>query len=63
MTTEIPRWIKSSYSDNGGDCVEAAVNLAGPFGLVPVRDSKHAHSPVLAFPTPAWSTFVNFLKH
>ncbi|MFF1581753.1 DUF397 domain-containing protein, partial [Streptomyces sp. NPDC058283] len=29
MTNE-PRWFKSSYSDNGGDCVEAATNLAAP---------------------------------
>lgn len=27
MTNEAPRWFKSSYSDNGGDCVEVAANL------------------------------------
>ncbi|MFD4593178.1 DUF397 domain-containing protein, partial [Streptomyces rubiginosohelvolus] len=28
MTTESPRWFKSSYSSNGGDCIEVAANLA-----------------------------------
>ncbi len=37
MTTE-PRWTKSSYSDNGGNCVEVAANFAA-YGTVPVRDS------------------------
>jgi hypothetical protein len=27
VTTESPRWFKSSYSNNGGDCVEVATNL------------------------------------
>ncbi|MFF2597684.1 DUF397 domain-containing protein, partial [Streptomyces californicus] len=40
MTTETPRWFTSSYSDNGGACVEVATNLATPHGIVPVRDSK-----------------------
>lgn len=39
MTTrsDSPRWFKSSYSDNGGNCVEVALNLPA---TVPVRDSK-----------------------
>ncbi|MFD4995836.1 DUF397 domain-containing protein [Streptomyces buecherae] len=56
MTTQ-PRWIKSSYSSNGGACVEVATNLAS-HGTVPVRDSKDPHGPTLIFDTSAWSTFV-----
>ncbi|KOG88343.1 toxin-antitoxin system, toxin component, partial [Streptomyces varsoviensis] len=41
MTTESPRWFKSSYSGNGGQCIEIAANLAAPHGTVPVRDSKN----------------------
>ncbi|MYR70007.1 MULTISPECIES: DUF397 domain-containing protein, partial [unclassified Streptomyces] len=47
MTTDSPRWFKSSYSNNGGDCIEVAVNLATSRGVVPVRDSKDPLSPVL----------------
>ncbi|MBC3985532.1 DUF397 domain-containing protein [Streptomyces sp. AC563] len=60
MTTE-PRWTKSSYSDNGGNCVEVAANLAA-YGTVPVRDSKNPHGPALAFDTSAWSAFVAGVK-
>ncbi|QIQ04526.1 DUF397 domain-containing protein [Streptomyces liangshanensis] len=40
MTTPSPRWFTSSYSSNGGNCVEVATNLAATHGIVPVRDSK-----------------------
>ncbi|MFD4995835.1 DUF397 domain-containing protein [Streptomyces buecherae] len=60
MTPE-PHWIKSCYSNNGGDCVEIATNLA-PHGTVPVRDSKDPHGPTLTFEPTAWSTFVTCLK-
>ncbi|MEU3962434.1 DUF397 domain-containing protein [Streptomyces buecherae] len=61
MTTDNPRWIKSSYSDNGGQCVEVAANLAA-HDTVPVRDSKDPHGPTLAFDTTAWSAFVAGIK-
>ncbi|NEE59067.1 DUF397 domain-containing protein, partial [Streptomyces sp. SID8455] len=43
MTTETTtqQWVKSSYSDNGGTCVEWAPHTATATGLVPVRDSKN----------------------
>ncbi|WP_325065107.1 DUF397 domain-containing protein [Streptomyces apocyni] len=54
------QWRKSSYSNaEGGDCVEVADDLPG---LVPVRDSKHRHGPVLMFPATAWVPFVTHLK-
>ncbi|MFE6767373.1 DUF397 domain-containing protein [Streptomyces fimicarius] len=58
MKTESPRWFTSSYSSNGGACVEVAVNLVASRGIVPVRDSKDISSPVLSFPADAFSTFV-----
>ncbi|MFD7744726.1 DUF397 domain-containing protein [Streptomyces sp. NPDC059698] len=58
MTTETPRWFTSSYSNNGGACVEVATNLAAPHGIVPVRDSKDVAGPVLTVASAAFSTFV-----
>ncbi|MGW7295775.1 DUF397 domain-containing protein [Streptomyces xiamenensis] len=63
MTTESPRWFTSSYSNNGGQCVAVAANLAASRGIVPVRDTKHrGNGPVVAFSAPAWSVFVGSLK-
>ncbi|MFD5205965.1 DUF397 domain-containing protein [Streptomyces anulatus] len=58
MTTETPRWYTSSYSGNGGQCVQVATNLATPHGIVPVRDSKNVSGPVLDVPATAFSAFV-----
>ncbi|MFG3404739.1 DUF397 domain-containing protein [Streptomyces sp. NPDC048142] len=58
MTTESPRWFTSSYSNNGGDCVEVAANLAASRGVVPVRDSKNADGPVVNVPVGAFTAFV-----
>ncbi|MEV0279374.1 DUF397 domain-containing protein [Streptomyces sp. NPDC050610] len=64
MTTESPRWFKSSYSNNGGQCVEIAAGLAAarPRGTVLVRDSKNKNGSALAFPTDAWTRFVAAVK-
>ncbi|QKW18852.1 DUF397 domain-containing protein [Kitasatospora sp. NA04385] len=52
-------WRKSSYSANGGNCVE----VSGDFpGTVPVRDSKDPHGPVLLFPAATWSAFVTAVR-
>lgn len=56
--TDSPRWFTSSYSDNGGQCVEVAVNLAASRGIVPVRDSKDAGGAVVTFGTAAFAAFV-----
>ncbi|MFC8695229.1 DUF397 domain-containing protein [Streptomyces parvus] len=58
MTPETPRWFTSSYSENGGQCVEVATNLAAPHGIVPVRDSKNVTGPALTVPAAAFSAFV-----
>ncbi|MHC3428773.1 DUF397 domain-containing protein [Streptomyces sp. DT18] len=57
-----PRWFKSSYSDNGGSCVEVATNLAPAHGIVPVRDSKNPCGPSLALHTSAFTGFVSGVK-
>ncbi|MGW4252911.1 DUF397 domain-containing protein [Streptomyces californicus] len=58
MKTESPRWFTSSYSNNGGNCVEVAANLAAVRGIVPVRDSKMVGGPVVTFPATAFVAFV-----
>lgn len=62
MTTETPRWYKSSYSNNGGNCLEVATNLVAPRGIIPVRDSKNPSGPVLDVPAAAFATFVAGVK-
>lgn len=62
MTTEDPRWFTSSYSSNGGQCIEVAANLVASRGVVPVRDSKDPSGPALAFEVSAWSSFVAAVK-
>ncbi len=55
MTTEAPRWAKSSYSENGGQCVEVATNLLTTHGTVAVRDSKNPNGPILTPAPDAWT--------
>lgn len=62
MTTESPRWFKSSYSNNGGDCIEVAANLAASRGVVPVRDSKDPNGPSLVFSDTTWSAFITSVQ-
>ncbi|MFF4603681.1 DUF397 domain-containing protein [Streptomyces sp. NPDC001339] len=69
MTTNAPtlmtkdlahaHWVKSSYSDNGTNCVEVAHGFPG---AVPVRDSKAPQGPALVFPADGWSSFVAAIK-
>jgi hypothetical protein len=53
------RWRKSSYSGNGGNCVEVGVGLPGK---VAVRDSKDHEGPKLAVSDQAWSEFIEGIK-
>ncbi|MGW3418837.1 DUF397 domain-containing protein [Streptomyces phaeochromogenes] len=49
-------WRKSSYSNGtGGECVEVAPGFPG---VIPVRDSKSQHGPVLLIPSKAWTPFI-----
>jgi hypothetical protein len=49
-------WRKSSYSTNGGNCVEVALNLPG---IVAVRDSKNPDGPALIFTPDEWRAFLS----
>ncbi|MEU1282575.1 DUF397 domain-containing protein [Streptomyces sp. NPDC005805] len=53
-------WRKSSYSNSdGGACVEVSDDF---HAVVPVRDSKVPHGPVLVFPAAGWTSFVGALR-
>jgi hypothetical protein len=64
-------WRKSSFSGNGGNCVEVAwrkssfsgnggdcVEVGWPVTGVAVRDSKNTGGSTMAFPTSGWRTFL-----
>ncbi|MFE6500940.1 DUF397 domain-containing protein [Kitasatospora sp. NPDC057738] len=53
------QWFKSSYSGNGGQCVEVAPGFPG---LAPVRDSKDPDGSALVFPAEAWMSFVTAVR-
>ncbi|MGV9271439.1 Scr1 family TA system antitoxin-like transcriptional regulator [Kitasatospora sp. NPDC003701] len=56
-------WHKSTYSEgDGGNCVEAALNLAETNDVVPVRDSKDRSGPELGFSPDAWTAFVTAVR-
>ncbi|WP_017588117.1 DUF397 domain-containing protein [Nocardiopsis ganjiahuensis] len=51
------RWFKSSYSTNGGDCVEVAEGHN-----VLIRDTKHRQHGHLSFDHQAWAHLLNTLQ-
>lgn len=57
-----PQFFKSSYSSNGGACIEIAANLAVSHGVIPVRDSKNPGGPTLGLTTHAFSAFITGIK-
>ncbi|MQS38214.1 DUF397 domain-containing protein [Streptomyces katsurahamanus] len=63
MTTEPLNWIKSSYSGNGGTCVEWAPEHASATGVVPVRDSKRPTGPVLMLSGHAFTGLVTLARN
>lgn len=54
------KWRKSTYSDNGGNCIETAAGFI--LGTVPVRDSKDPSGPALMFGADAFTAFVDAVK-
>jgi Domain of unknown function (DUF397) len=52
-------WRTSSYSNNGGACVEVADNQPG---IVAVRDSRDRTGPVLVLTPTQWRTFTASLR-
>ncbi|MFE0427451.1 DUF397 domain-containing protein [Streptomyces sp. NPDC058953] len=57
-TTDSPRWFKSSYSGNGGTCVEVAANPVVPRGAVSRRGSQVPDGGRLGDTPQALSAFV-----
>ncbi|GLF99503.1 DUF397 domain-containing protein [Streptomyces yaizuensis] len=55
-------WVKSSYSGGEGECVEWAPAFAVARGMVPVRDSKQAHGPVLMVSPRAFDGLVRLAR-
>lgn len=53
------RWHKSSYSGNGGNCVEVATTP----GRTYIRDTKSRERGMLAVDAPAWRTFIADAKN
>jgi hypothetical protein len=51
-------WRKSSYSGNGGQCVE--VGRVG--SAVAVRDTSDRDGGTLAFTASAWATFLGLVR-
>ncbi|MET8470693.1 DUF397 domain-containing protein [Streptomyces sp. NPDC006422] len=52
-------FVKSSYSNTGGECVEVARNVPR---TVAVRDSKDADGPIVRFTPAGWTRFVEELR-
>ncbi|MGC5399118.1 DUF397 domain-containing protein [Streptomyces sp. DT20] len=55
---EAAAWRKSSYSGQGGDCIE----VAGLTARTAVRDSKNPTGPALILGNRAWAAFVEDAK-
>ncbi|MFJ6720551.1 DUF397 domain-containing protein [Streptomyces sp. NPDC091259] len=53
-------WAKSSYSSDGGNCIEVAAGQIT--GAMPVRDSKQPAGPAVVFSDSIWGAFVDAVK-
>ncbi|GAA2222441.1 hypothetical protein GCM10010232_03550 [Streptomyces amakusaensis] len=61
--SDLTGWIKSSYSENGGACVEWAPTSVPTTGVVPVRDSKRTDGPVLMLTPSAFTGLVTLARN
>lgn len=59
MTESPTGWFKSSYSQQGGDCVEVAFQATD---VIAVRDSKNPSGPALSFTSSEWDAFTTNLR-
>jgi Domain of unknown function (DUF397) len=71
-----PRWRKSSFSGNGGNCVEVGdwrkssysdnggncIEVGEAWRGVLVRDTQDPHGPVLVFTTGVWRRFAGQVR-
>lgn len=51
-------WVKSSYSNNGGNCVE----VASLSGAVALRDSKQTDGPALLMSSGIFESFITGVR-
>jgi len=51
-------WRKSTYSNNGGNCIE----IAPAPGVIAVRDTADRDGPKLAFTVQQWKAFTRAVK-
>lgn len=51
-------WFKSTFSNNGGDCVEVSRSLLSTDGVILVRDSKNPEVAPMSFTQREWAAFV-----
>lgn len=63
-TPEVERadWFKSSYSNNGGDCFEAADLTRTRFKGIAYRDSKNPDGPALLLDHEQHETFISAVR-
>ncbi|WP_328413936.1 DUF397 domain-containing protein [Streptomyces violaceus] len=54
-------WFKSSYSDPGQNCLEAAHLSPSPTPSIAIRDSKTPTGPALLLPPAAWTAFLTYV--
>ncbi|WAX77433.1 DUF397 domain-containing protein [Streptomyces sp. KMM 9044] len=60
MDLSTAAWRRSNSSNqDGGECVEVSDGFAA---VVPVRDSKVPHGPVLVFRAGGWSSYVSAFR-
>jgi hypothetical protein len=52
-------WRTSSYTNNGGACVEVADDQSG---IVAIRDSKDRNGPILLLTPMQWREFITKLR-
>ncbi|MFF3114649.1 DUF397 domain-containing protein [Kitasatospora sp. NPDC057904] len=52
-------WLKSSFSQQGGNCIEVAPGFTG---VMPIRDSKDPSGPALVFTADAWQSFITAIR-
>ncbi|MCC9311448.1 DUF397 domain-containing protein [Kitasatospora sp. RB6PN24] len=60
MNVSGARWRKSSFSQQGGNCVEVADGFPG---IAPVRDSKDPEGPALTFASEGFAAFIEGVKN
>ena len=59
---EDAEWFTSSYSNGGGNCVEAADLSATRCGAVALRDSKVHGGPVLLLAPESFAAFIDDVR-